>query len=247
MKYLIIGDVHADLLAFENAVNYAAAKKLTLISVGDLIDNCSGGPGVVKTMIKLLEQDRAQVVIGNHEWKIYRWAIGNPVKITPPNQITVDQMSVDVTFKNNFLKMMSYAKDYIKLTDKLFVTHAAIDPEFWNNTESPSKKQLEIMKYGSIDHKSELLHYRGETYNTRLYDWINNVPAGVTLFVGHDPRPLIGVPDFDNFQIAPLVHKNANSGVTVFLDCGSGKGGTLWGAVVNTANNSIEELRNFSV
>lgn len=247
MKYLIIGDVHADLLAFENAVNYAVANKLTLISVGDLVDNGSGGSGVVKTMIKLLEQEKAQVIIGNHEWKIYRWAIGNPVKITTPNQITVDQMSSDVTFKKNFLTMMTYAKDYIQLSKNIFVTHGAIDPEFWGSTTPPTKKQLDMMKYGSIDHKSELLHYRGETYNTRLYDWVDSVPSGTMLFVGHDPRPLIGVPDFDNFQVAPLVHKNDAGGVTVFLDCGSGKGGTLWGAVVNTVNNSIEELRNFSV
>ena len=74
---------------------------------------------------------------------------------------------------------------------------------------------------------------------------ILEVPADVKLFVGHDPRPMIGEPDFDNFQPTPTTVKNKQGGTTTFLDAGSGKGGNLWGAVVNSANNSIEALINF--
>ena len=43
----------------------------------------------------------------------------------------------------------------------------------------------------------------------------------------------IGVPDFDNFQDSPETVKSSKGGRTVFLDCGAGKGGNLFGAVVN--------------
>ena len=56
---------------------------------------------------------------------------------------------------------------------------------------------------------------------------------------------MVGIPDFDNFQATPLSVKNKQGGITTFLDAGSGKGGNLWGAVVNSANNSIEALINF--
>ena len=78
-----------------------------------------------------------------------------------------------------------------------------------------------------------------------MYDWVEDVPADNWLFVGHDPRPLIGVPDFNNFQLAPLVNKNENGGATVFLDSGSGKGGTLWGAEVHSASKTPEGFVNF--
>ena len=44
---------------------------------------------------------------------------------------------------------------------------------------------------------------------------------------------MVGVPDFDNFQDAPATIKSSKGGRTVFLDCGAGKGGNLFGAVVN--------------
>jgi len=67
------------------------------------------------------------------------------------------------------------------------------------------------------------------------------------LFVGHDPRPMIGVPDFDNFQPAPSIVKNDVDGQVIFLDCGAGKGGTLWGDVVTSVTSDIEQFRNFSI
>jgi hypothetical protein len=66
------------------------------------------------------------------------------------------------------------------------------------------------------------------------------------LFVGHDPAPLKSVPVFDQFQEEPLVHVNTNGGETVFMDCGAGKGGKLFGAVVNSTDNKIEEFINFT-
>ena len=53
MKYLVIGDVHADYLPFKRAVNYATENELHLICVGDLIDNGEDGARCVSEMLKL--------------------------------------------------------------------------------------------------------------------------------------------------------------------------------------------------
>lgn len=248
MKYLIIGDVHADYTVFNNAVAYAHNNDLHLYSVGDLVDNGTEGPDVVSSMLELLHAGKASMVRGNHEYKIQRWLDGCNVKITPPNQITVDQMTADSQFKDNFVKMMQYAKPYDQLTDSIFIAHAALLPKFWNTSlDQMSKRDVELMMFGQTDN-SEICHYRGETYPVRIYDWADHVPDGVTLFVGHDPRPFIGKPDFDHFQIAPTSKMNVHGGTTVFLDCGAGKGGTLWGAVVDTdSKHVIETMVNFSI
>ena len=245
MKLLIIGDVHAEFPPFEKAVEFALSNDLHLVSVGDLIDNSNQGPEVVSLFKQLVDQDKASLIIGNHEWKIYRWLLGRDVKITTPNQITVDQMTSDSTFKDNFVELVENAKHYLQLNDNMFATHAAMSKNFWETKELTSYNRDRMM-YSFAD-TSNIAHYRGETYPIRIYDWVDDVPADTMLFVGHDPRPMIGVPDFDNFQVAPTVIKNDNGGITTFLDCGSGKGGTLWGAVVNSATSEIEQFRNFSI
>ena len=61
MKYLVIGDVHADYLPFKRAVNYATENELHLICVGDLIDNGEDGAICVSEMLKLLETGKATI------------------------------------------------------------------------------------------------------------------------------------------------------------------------------------------
>lgn len=247
-KYLIIGDVHADFTAFSRAVDFAIANNLHFISVGDLVDNGRYGHAVVKRMLGLLKQGDATLVRGNHEYKIQRWVAGNNVKITPPNQITVDQMTADPQFKTDFVEMMRFAQPYLKLNDSVYVAHAAILPEFWGaDPATLSKRSIELMMFGQTD-TSEICEYRGETYPIRVYDWVDSVPDNITVFVGHDPRPFIGRPDFAHFQLAPTAKMNLQGGTSVFLDCGSGKGGSLWGAIVNTDSKTvIESFINFSI
>lgn len=245
VKYLIIGDVHADFTPFEKAVKFAMDNDLHLVSVGDLIDNGTDGFKVLTLFKQLVDENKATLIIGNHEWKIHRYLLGRDVKITAPSQITVDQMQENPFFADVFKDLMINAVHYTQLNDNIFVTHAAMSKEFWE-TKEMNRYNRDRMMYSFAD-TSKIAHYRGETYPIRLYDWVDDVPAGIQLFVGHDPRPMIGEPDFDNFQLAPSVQKNSNGGVTVFLDTGSGKGGTLWGTVVNSVTSEIEQFRNFSI
>tara|TARA_B100001105_G_scaffold255226_1_gene253618 strand:+ start:2442 stop:3179 length:738 start_codon:yes stop_codon:yes gene_type:complete len=245
MKYLIIGDVHGSYDGYNRAVTYGQKHGMHIVSVGDLVDNGPDGFKIVRSFNKLVNEGDASFIIGNHEWKIYRWTLGRDVLITPPNKITTDEMTTTPKFKEVFAELMNKAQNYIQLNERMFVTHAAMSKEFWTGREV-TKYDRERMMYGFAD-RSTLYQYRGETYPIRLYDWVEWIPNGVKLFVGHDPRPMIGVPDFNNFQLTPLTVKNKQGGYVTFLDTGSGKGGTLWGAVVNSDTTEIEQLRNFSV
>ena len=72
MKYLIIGDVHADFIPFKRAIDFARENDLHLISVGDIVDGGTDGAICVSEMLKLLEEGKGSVVKGNHEHKIIR-------------------------------------------------------------------------------------------------------------------------------------------------------------------------------
>lgn len=246
MNYLILGDVHAEYEPFRKALDYAEQNNLFVISVGDLVDNGVDGFKVFKDFYNLLKDNKAALVWGNHEWKIYRWLIGNPVTLGGNNKLTVEQMQSNPEFKEVFLKTVEFCQHYIQINNDIFITHAGVNPEFWSRYPKTIKKDLDIFKYGQVDH-SQMYHYKDEVYPNRVYDWVKSVPADATLFVGHDPRPMTSKPDFDNFQNEPSSYMSEQGGKTVFLDCGSGKGGWLCGAVVNSIDSSILEFKNFSI
>ena len=241
--HVIIGDVHGMYEPFSKAVRFAQANKLHLVTAGDLIDNGPDAYAVVELLLQEMFEGRATGVMGNHEWKILRWLNGNDVTLSGPNMPTIEAMEKQPALKDMFTRYTNRLSFNLKLSENMFVAHAAVKPEWWTSRTDTKKTEAYNM-YGNAD-SSHMIEFRGEKYPNRLYNWVDDVPEGVKLFVGHDPRPMVGIPDFDNFQVTPLSVKNKQGGITTFLDGGSGKGGNLWGAVVNSANNSIEALINF--
>lgn len=248
MKYLVIGDVHADYGPFGKAVDYATQNDLHLICVGDLIDNGEDGAVCVSEMLKLLDSGKATMIKGNHEHKIFRHLNGANVLLGPPNMVTLDQMQTDKTFEADFRRMVEdYCQEYVKLNDTLYITHGGMHQDFWEaeKTGNLTRRMYDDMMFGQADYKKTFTH-KGQDYPYRTYDWKDSVPSGIKLFVGHDPAPLTGEPDFDNFQPKPLVYTNNQGGTTVWLDCGAGKGGSLFGVVVNSDTDEIEEFIDFT-
>lgn len=246
MRYLIIGDVHGVYAPFKRAVDFAMDKDIHIISVGDLVDNGPDGYKIVKEMNDLVKQGKASMIWGNHEYKIHRWILGNPVQLGPPNLVTTDEMETNQDFVEVFVELMQSAEDFIRLGKSIYITHAGMNPEYWTSiTDVLTKKDKKYMKFGNTDPSKGEYPYRGQVYPYREYSWTEQVPAGVSLFVGHDPRPMIGVPDFDNFQDTPHVEKSNKGGRTIFLDCGAGKGGNLFGALVNKDTPEEVEYINF--
>jgi protein phosphatase len=248
MEFLIIGDVHGGYTPFKRAIDFARENDLHLISVGDLIDNGPDGDLVVSNMLSLLDKGYASVVKGNHEHKIIRYLNGANVILGPPNMVTTEQFKTNKTFEADFRRMVDdYAQNFIKLEDDIFVTHAGMHPDFWkaeaSNTEF-TRRMTDEMMFGQANYKITYKH-AGQTYPARTYEWRHSVPSGVTLFVGHDPAPLTEKPDFDNFQPKPLDFTNEQGGRVIWLDCGAGKGGDLFGAVVNSATKEKVDFINF--
>ena len=248
MKYLIIGDVHADFIPFKRAIDFARENDLHLISVGDIVDGGTDGAICVSEMLKLLEEGKGSVVKGNHEHKIIRKLNGANVILGPPNMITLEQMETDKLFEHEFRVMVEeYCQNYIKISDTLYITHGGMHQDFWQAEQSGevTKKMTDNMMFGQADYK-KTFHHKGQNYPARTYDWRYSVPKGITLIVGHDPAPLSEKPDFDTFQPEPTVYTNDMGGTVVWTDCGAGKGGSLFGLVVNSSTDEIEDTINFS-
>ena len=246
MRYLVLGDVHAEYGPFKKACDYAVLNNLHILSVGDLIDNGPDGYKVCKDISEFIDTGWASVIWGNHEWKIHRWLKGNDVVLGPPNLVTTKQMEEDEEFKNLFQSLVPNFKHFMQLGDKIFIAHAGMHPSFWSSDkQNPTKEQINYMIFGQADYSKQYEH-KGQTYPHRIYDWTEYVPEGVTLIVGHDPAPMSSKPTFDVFQSAPTTITSPLGGKTIFTDCGAGKGGHLFGVVVNSDSGSVEETIDFS-
>jgi hypothetical protein len=270
-RALIIGDVHARFAPFAAAVEYARANQMFLISLGDLCDENEDGPAVYQLMAQLINQGQGVSLMGNHEWKIFRWMQGNPVKLTNGNQITVDQLRADLNFVKDFTTVFHHSR-WASSTRANQIVPGFGDPAlnlFW--AIKPGRKRMLALAHGSVHTKSwktatevwsnrdrqafifgetngKFYEYNGRQLPVRTYGWVDHVPSDVNLFVGHDMRAFLPQPvdgELAPPRSQPLLKTNNAGGQVWFMDTGCGKGGTLSGAVYNLAAATVEDILNF--
>lgn len=228
---LIIGDVHADYASFSKAVQYAKENNFFLVSLGDLVDRGSEPFEVVSEMAKLIYDGRAAITIGNHDDKLYRYHKGNKVLLSTDAQRTLDI----VDNKDEFLNIYSTMLDdkifsaYYHVFDDFILTHAASHPSMWDGTEFDKSAKF-LTLFGETTGKTDI-----DGIPERLYNWVNEIPSGKTVIVGHDRKPIFNKQIFE-----PLVQTNNNDGKVIFLDTGCGKNGFLSSIVLMQKNKRFE-------
>ena len=92
-----------------------------------------------------------------------------------------------------------------------------------------------VFLYGQVDNSKSVM-WKGQPYAHRVYDWAEAIPRGQIVFVGHDRSPLSPEPNFEDNLKMPLVYYTKKEERVIFLDTGSGKGGTLSGAKLSFNN-----------
>lgn len=220
---LVIGDVHGDFISFSNAVTYCRANKLFLVSLGDLVDRGRNPYEVVVTMEILVDDGLAAFTVGNHDDKFYRYANGAKVSFSHDSKQTI----VDVTEE----RMERFLKSYVSLIDNelsslvhkfddIYLMHAAPHHTLWEG--NPGKSARSRFLIGEVDGT----RYE-DGYPVRLYNWLEEIPIGKTVIVGHDKQPIRNIPITE-----PLVVKGKLGGTAIFADTGCGKGGSLSGVLL---------------
>ncbi len=211
----VVGDVHGDARAFAAA----AETDLFVLQLGDLIDYGPDSAGALRLMFRLIDQGRGMFVMGNHDLKLARALAGRNVRVDGPLTSTLAQL--DPKLRERAIGELARAPAWVQRTNgsgvELFV-HGGFHTEMLDMEPPPPPEGhvqgvLARALYGEPTGRVKV-----DGYPERSLRWVDRIPAGLKVYVGHDRRSADG---------RPYIRRGTSGGTAVFLDTGAGKGGHL--------------------
>lgn len=206
----IVGDVHGDLRAFQAAIS----TERFIIQLGDLSDHGPDSAGVLRAMFALLDAGRGLFILGNHDRKLGRALAGFAVRADAALEATLAQL--DDALRERALHEINRAPAWIIREACAFV-HGGFHPAMLTAPPPPPLGRVDPLLsralFGETTGRTQ-----PDGYPERILRWVDRIPAGVTVYCGHDQRSTDG---------RPYVRSGASGGRAIFLDTGAGKGGHL--------------------
>jgi protein phosphatase len=210
----VVGDVHGDFRAFARA----AETDLFLLQLGDLVDYGPDSASVLRLMFQLIDERRGAFLLGNHDIRLGRALAGRPPRSTDVLASTLAQL--DDALRSRALNEISHAPAWLRHQQTVFV-HAGFHTEMLAH-DPPAEVELTTSRVDAVLSRALYGEPTGRTqadgFPERSLRWVDRIPAGVTVYCGHDRRSSDG---------RPYRRQNVLGGTAIFLDTGAGKGGHL--------------------
>ncbi len=221
MKLLAIADIHGERQAARKAVDLARREERQIVLLGDLTDRGPDSAGTLAMLLPAILAGDTIWIRGNHDDKLGRALAGHPVKRTHGLGGTLDEIAAHperAKLESDIVDGLARAR-YWHMAGRYLFVHGAFHPDMLTTTgpddaASPGawKTARHYALYGQTDGR-----YTPAGYPVRLYDWVDDIPDGLTVVVGHDVRA----------TDTPLIQAGRQGGRAIFLDTGAGKGGRL--------------------
>ena len=206
----VVGDVHGDLRAF----NAATSTDRFIVQLGDLSDHGPDSAGVLRAMFKLLDAGRGLFVLGNHDRKLGRALAGQAVRSDAALQATLAQL--DEPLRERALQEVARAPAWLVAGALAFV-HGGFHPAMLTEPPPPPLGRVDPLLSRALFGETTG-RMQPDGYPERVLRWVDRIPAGLTVYCGHDQRSTDG---------RPYIRTGSSGGTAVFLDTGAGKGGHL--------------------
>lgn len=206
----VVGDVHGDARGFAAALAGAPF----VVQLGDLTDGEGDSAAVLRLALDMLEAGRGLFLLGNHDHKLARALAGRPVRRDAALAATLAALSPALGMRA--LAAFRAAPAWAWRAPYFFV-HAAFHPAMCTQAPPPFSPHVRGL-LGRALYGQTTGRLQPDGYPERRHDWVDRIPAGLTVFCGHDNRSGNG---------QPLRLRGAAGGEVVFLDTGAGKGGHL--------------------
>ena len=199
----IIGDVHGDSRAFA----IAAETDLFVVQLGDLVDDGPDTPGALTIMFRLIDEGRGLFLLGNHDFKLAR--------VLPHVDVTMASLTPGLAERALFEILRAPA--WTVSGKRLFV-HGGFHPAMLGEAPPPFPTGRPDALMARALYGQTTGRVTGAGKPERLITWVDTVPAGITVYCGHDRR---------STDDRPYIRHGRLGGTTVFMDTGAGKGGHL--------------------
>ena len=211
----VVGDVHGDARGFAAA----AETDLFVVQLGDLTDYGPDSAGALRLMFRLIDEGRGLFVVGNHDLKLARAIRGEAVRVDGQLAATLDQL--DAGLRARAAAEIARAPAWLQRVNgsgrEVFV-HGGFHTAMLDSEPpaAPSGHVHGVLARALYGEPTGRMQPDG--YPERSLRWVDRIPAGITVYVGHDRRSGDG---------RPYVRRGRDGGRGVFLDTGAGKGGHL--------------------
>ena len=166
-------------------------------------------------MFRLIDAGRGLFLLGNHDLKLARLLAGQPVRTrrrwTRPwssSSRAARAGRAEVGARASLATARRRAVRPWRLPHR-DAGGAARPSTAWSAPQGALARAL----YGEPTGRTQ-----PDGYPERSLRWVDRIPAGLTVYCGHDRRSTDG---------RPYVRRGAAGGTAVFLDTGAGKGGHL--------------------
>ena len=208
----VVGDVHGDARAFA----MACETDLFVVQLGDLTDYGRDSAEVLRLALRLVEQRRGIFLLGNHDHKLARALDGQDIRINPELGSTLDQL--DPALREAALATIRVAPAWLHWDATRMFVHGGFHTDMLEGPApevplSHPKGALARALYGEPTGRTQ-----ANGYPERSLRWVDRIPAGLTVYCGHDRRSSDG---------RPYIRHGQAGGIAVFVDTGAGKGGHL--------------------
>lgn len=205
----VVGDVHGDVAGFRAAL----ATDNFVVQLGDLVDNGPDSAGALRLALDMLDEGRGVFLLGNHDHKLGRALAGRGVTIGP--ELAATLAGLDAPLRERAQRAIAAAPLWLRAGRNFFVHggfHTAMLDQpspcgIVGRAEGPVARAL----YGEPTGRTQ-----PDGFPERSLAWVDRIPAGLTVYCGHDRRSRDG---------RPWVCPGTAGGNAVFLDTGAGKGG----------------------
>lgn len=207
----VVGDVHGDARAFA----IAAETDRFIVQLGDLVDDGPDTPAALEIMFRLIDARRGIFLLGNHDFKLARALRGDAVTRGGGLARTLAELQGDLRARTR--AEIFAAPGWLRHGD-LFFVHGGFHREMLLEGPPPFPSGRPDRLLARALYGQPTGRVTGAGKPERVLYWVNDIPAGMTVYCGHDRRSQDG---------RPYVLDNAGGGKAVFLDTGAGKGGHL--------------------
>lgn len=204
------GDVHGHFSAFAQMAADGINDGWHLHSLGDIIDKGPFSPESMALACDLADRGWLDLSPGNHCEKFMRWMQGRPVKLQKRGlATTVSQLAAHPDGKRiaeRYFNLVAESKLWSRFGD-LYAVHASFDKRMIGR-DGPLVQAKDVPS--SLRTRCLFGEATGEIgeddFPIRSFDWIEEIPAGAIVLVGHTIFSLCEITERRNSVGGRLIH-----------------------------------------